>query len=53
MLFAYGAVCAFDGQLNPLSERAIFEVCDEPLFLYNCENWFLSESLLAKLESSR
>ena len=49
--FAYGALGAFDGQLNPLSGRAIFEVCVEPVLLYNCKNWFLTESLLAKLES--
>ena len=48
--FAYGALGAFDGQLSPLSGRAIFEVCVEPVLLYNCENWFLTESLLAKLE---
>ena len=49
--FAYGVVGAFDGQLNPLSGKAIFEACVEPVLLYNCENWFLTEPLLAKLES--
>ncbi len=29
--FAYG----FDGQLNPLSRRAIFDACAEPVLLYN------------------
>ena len=49
--FFYGAIGAFDGQLNPLSGRAIFEVCVIPVLLYNCENWFLTESLLVKLEA--
>ena len=38
-------------ELNPLSGRAIFEACVEPVLLYNYENWFLTEPLLAKLES--
>ena len=33
--FFYGAIGAFDGQLNPLSGRAIFEVCVIPVLLYN------------------
>ena len=49
--FAYGAAGAFEGQLNPLSGRAIFEACVEPVLLYNCENWFLTKPLLEKLES--
>ena len=33
-----------------VSGRAIFEACVEPVLLYNCENWFLTEPLLAKLD---
>ena len=49
--FAYGAAGAFDGQLNPVSGRAIFEACVEQVLLYSCENWFLTKPLLDMLES--
>ena len=29
----------------------IFESCVIPILLYDCENWFLTDSLLAKLEA--
>ena len=45
------AAGVFDGQLNPLSGRAIFEACVEPVLHYNCENWFLTKPLLDKFES--
>ena len=40
----------FKGSLNPLSGRAIFEICVLPILLYGCENWILTTSLLSKLE---
>ena len=40
----------FQGSLNPLSGRALFEVCVIPVLLYGCENWILTASLLTKLE---
>ena len=40
----------FQGSLNPLSGRALFEVCVIPVLLYGCENWILMASLLTKLE---
>ncbi len=51
--FAFGAVGAFDGQLNPLSGRAIFETCVTPILLYDSENWYITEPLLKKLESAQ
>ena len=49
--FAYGAMGAFHGKLNPLSGRAIYETCVIPVLLYGSENWFLTDALLQKLES--
>ena len=49
--FAYGAIGAFHGLLNPLSGRSIYESCVEPVLLYGCENWFPTNSLLDKLEA--
>ena len=49
--FSFGAMGAFQGKLNPLSSRAIFETCVIPILLYGCENWFLPEPLLQRLEA--
>ena len=49
--FAYGAKGAFQGQLNPLSGRAIFESCVLPVLMYGSENWYVTDSLMAKLEA--
>ena len=40
----------FGGLLNPLSGKAIFEICVLPVLLYGSENWVLNTSLLSKLE---
>ena len=32
----------FQGKLNPLSGKALFEVCIIPILLYGCENWVLT-----------
>ena len=40
----------FQGKLNPLSGRALFEACIIPILLYGCENWVLTTSLLSHLE---
>ena len=34
--FAFGG---FQGKLNPISTRCIFETCVVPVLLYGCENW--------------
>ena len=49
--FAYGAMGAYHGRLNPLSGRAIFETCVLPILLYGCENWFVNDAVLKKLDS--
>ena len=48
--FAFGAMGGFQGKLNPISTRCIFETCVVPVLLYGCENWILTDSLLHKLE---
>ena len=41
----------FEGKLNPLSGRTVYETCVIPVLLYNSENWFVTNQLLQKLES--
>ena len=41
---------AFQGYLNPMSGRTIFETCMLPILLYGCENWVLTEDMLLALE---
>ena len=49
--FAFGAMGAFHGRLNPLSGRSIYEACVVPVLLFGCENWVLTDSMLHELES--
>ena len=49
--FAFGAIGAFQGQLNPISGRSIYETCVIPVLLFGCENWVLTDSMLHQLES--
>jgi len=49
--FALGSIGAFQGKLNPLTGRSLFETFVIPTMLYGCETWILSESHLALLES--
>ena len=49
--FAFGAIRAFQGQLNPISGRSIYETCVIPTLLFGCENWVLTDSMLYQLES--
>ena len=49
--FAFGAIGAFQGQLNPISGRSIYETCVIPTLLFGCENWVLIDSMLHQLES--
>ena len=37
---------AFQGDLNPLSGRAIFETCVVPTLLYGRESWILTEGMI-------
>ena len=48
--FAFGAMGAFHGQLNPISGRSIYESCVVPVLLFGCENWVLTDSMLHQLE---
>ena len=41
----------FEGNLNPLSGRSLFEVCVVPILLYGCENWQLTSTLVCQQES--
>lgn len=49
--FAFGALGAFSGKLNPLSGKAIYETCVVPILLYGCENWVLTNANIITLES--
>ena len=44
---------AFQGDLNPLSGRAIFETCVVPTLLYGRESWILTEDMIYFGEFSR
>ena len=47
----FGVIGAFQGQLNPISGRSIYETCVIPVLLFGCENWVLTDSMLHQLES--
>ena len=49
--FAFGALGAFHGKLNPLSGKTIFDTCVIPILLFGSENWILTDSLLDSLEA--
>ena len=45
--FALGAVNVFQGSCNPLTSLSMFITFVEPILLYGCEIWFLTEPLTA------
>ena len=49
--FCLWAIGAFQGQLNPISGRSIYETCAIPTLLFGCKNWVLTDSMLHQLES--
>ena len=49
--FAFGAMGAFQGQLNLVSTRSIYETCVVPVLLFGSKNWILTDSMLHQLES--
>ena len=48
--FALGAVNVFQGSCNPLTSLSMFITFVEPILLYGCEVWFLTEPLTAMLD---
>ena len=50
-LGALGALGAFQGKLNPLTGKSIYETCVIPVLLYGCENWILTDANIVALES--
>ena len=44
--FLYGSIGAFQGDLNPLSNKSIINTCVMPVLLSGCENWVLSGDCL-------
>ena len=42
---------AFQGKLNPLSGKTIFDTCVIPVLLFGSENWILTDSQLDHLEA--
>ena len=51
VLFALGSIETFNGKLNRLTGRSLFETFVVPILLYGCETWILSESHVHTLES--
>ena len=51
--FALRSIGTFQGKLNPLTGRSLYETFVVPILLYGCETWILSESYLAALESCK
>ena len=49
--FASGSIGGFQGSLSPLSGKSLIETCVLPVVLYGCENWRLTTSSLARLDS--
>jgi hypothetical protein len=49
--FHFGSIGSFQGDLSPLSTRSVVETCVIPRLLYGCENWNVTEGILAQLES--
>ena len=49
--FHYSAIGVFQGDLSPLSSRAVVESCVMPVLLYGCEKWVLTEQLISRLET--
>lgn len=49
--FALGASGCFLRTSSPLSAKSMFENCVRPTLLYGAENWILSDSTLALLET--
>jgi len=41
--FSYGTLGAFQGKLNPIFGKTIYETCAVPILLYGCENWILTD----------
>ena len=48
--FALGAIDVFQGSCNPLTALSIFNTFIMPILTYGCESWFLTETLIARLE---
>ena len=48
--FALDSIGSFQGNLNPLSSKSLFESFVIPTLLYGCETWILTLPLLNKLE---
>ena len=59
--FAFGAMGAFHGKLNPISGKTIFDTCVIPILLFDTcvipillfgsENWILTDPLVDQLEA--
>ena len=49
--FHYGALGAFQGDLNPLSTGSVLETCVIPVLMYGSEIWILTERCIDLLVS--
>ena len=49
--FAFGAMAAFHGKLNPISGKTIFDTCVIHILLFGSKNWILTDPLVDQLEA--
>ena len=47
----FGSIGVFQGDISPLSLRAVLESCVMPVLLSGCEKWIFMETLWQKLEA--
>ena len=49
--FHFGSIGVFQGDVSPMSSRAVLESRVMPVLLFGCENWILTKTLWQKLEA--
>ena len=47
--FHYVTTDVFQGDISPLSSRAVLETCVMPILLFGSENWIMIEGLVERL----
>ena len=47
--FTFVPLGAFQGKLNPIWSKVIYETCVVSILLYGCENWILTNSIIDQI----